>query len=196
MSARSFCLSNVRNSAEIGVELVRDGVSESYSAELRTFDKQNDLALIQVVDPKYQPFESVRYKFDTSLADVGTTVFTLGYPWVLAGMGEEVKFTDGKISSKTGFQGSITTYQVTVPVQPGNSGGPLFDDQGNLVAIISSKIDPAENVTYAIKSSYLNSLVEVLAPPIELPNDDSLSGLPLTEQIKVLSEYVALILVR
>ena len=168
----------------------------SYMAELRTFDKQNDLALIQVVDPKYQPFESVPYKFDTGLADVGTSVFTMGYPWVLAGMGKEVKFTDGKISSKTGFQGGITTYQVTVPVQPGNSGGPLFDDQGNLVAIISSKIDPAENVTYAIKSSYLNSLVEVLEPPIELPNDNSLSGLPLTDQIKVLSEYVALILVR
>ncbi len=64
------------------------------------------------------------------------------------------------------------------------------------MAIVSSKINPAENVTYAIKSSYLNSLVEVLEPPIELPNDNSLSGLPLTDQIKVLSEYVALILVR
>jgi len=186
----------IEGASEIGVELVRGGVKMSYLAQLRTSDKQNDLALIQVVDPKYQPFESVRYKFDTSLADVGTSVFTMGYPWALAGMGEEVKFTDGKISSKTGFQGGITTYQVTVPVQPGNSGGPLFDDQGNLVAIISSKINPAENVTYAIKSSYLNSLVEVLEPPIELPHDDSLSGLPLTEQIKVLSEYVALILVR
>ncbi len=186
----------IEGASAIGVELIRDGVSTSYSAELRTFDKQNDLALIQVVDPKYQPFESVRFKFDTRLADVGTGVFTLGYPWVLAGMGKEVKFTDGKISSKTGFQGGITTYQVTVPVQPGNSGGPLFDDQGNLVAIISSKIDPAENVTYAIKSSYLKSLVDVVEPPIELPHDDSLSGLPLTDQIKVLSEYVALILVR
>ncbi len=186
----------IEGASEIGIKLVRDGVSKSYSAELRTFDKQNDLALIQVVDPNYQPFESVRYKFDTRLADVGTGVFTLGYPWVLAGMGEEVKFTDGKISSKTGLLGSIVTYQVTVPVQPGNSGGPLFDDQGNLVALISSKIDPAENVTYAIKSSYLNSLVEVLEPPIELPHDDSLSGLPLTDQIKVLSEYVALVLVR
>ena len=70
----------IEGASEIGVELVRDGVSESYSAELRTFDKQNDLALIQVVDPNYQPFESVRYKFDTRLADVGTTVFFISPP--------------------------------------------------------------------------------------------------------------------
>ncbi len=111
-------------------------------------------------------------------------------------MGEEVKFTDGKISSKTGLQGSVTTYQISVPIQPGNSGGPLFDSDGNLVAMVSSMIDQAENVTYAIKSNYLKSLVDVLKPPIQLPHDESLSELPLTEQIKVLSEYVALILVR
>ena len=168
----------------------------SYSAIVRNFDEQNDLALIQIVDPDYQPFESIPYRFETSLVDVGTRVFTLGFPWALVGMGEEVKFTDGTISSRTGFQGAITEYQISVPVQPGSSGGPLFDDEGNLVALINAHITAADNVAYAIKVNYLKSLVDVLEIPIQLPQDNSLSGIPLTEQIKILSEYVAIILVR
>ena len=68
-------------------------------------------------------------------------------------MGKDIKFTDGKISSKTGFNGDITTYQIQVPIQPGNSGGPLFDFSGNLVGITSSgvnrQLDLTENVNYA-----------------------------------------------
>jgi TPR repeat protein len=185
----------IEGATDIAVELMRDGIRMSYSAKVRNFDERNDLALIQIVDPDYQPFKSLRYKFETSLADVGTSVFTLGFPLV-ALMGEEMKFTEGTISSRTGFQGAITEYQVSVPVQPGNSGGPLFDDEGNLVALINAKITAAENVTYAIKTNYLKSLVDVLGVPIQLPQDSSLSGIPLTEQIKILSEYVAIILVR
>ncbi len=74
-------------------------------------------------------------------------------------MGNEIKFTDGKISSKSGFQGDITTYQISVPIQPGNSGGPLFDEKGNLVGITSSGVNKqlADNANYAIKTSYLVS---------------------------------------
>lgn len=50
----------------------------------------------------------------------------MGYP-LTSYMGEEVKITDGIISSKTGYEGDIVTYQISAPIQPGNSGGPLFD---------------------------------------------------------------------
>ena len=72
----------------------------------------------------------------------------------------------------------------------------LFDHAGNLVALINASIPGAENVAYAIKASYLKNLVDVLGVPIQLPQDNSLSGIPLTEQINILSEYVAIILVR
>ena len=53
----------------------------------------------------------------------------------------------------TGFQGDVTTYQTTTPIQPGNSGGPLFDYKGNSIGINSSKIvsDDVDNVAYTIK---------------------------------------------
>ena len=115
-------------------------------------------------------------------------------------MGTEIKFTDGKISSKTGIQGDITSYQISVPIQPGNSGGPLFDFDGNLIGITSSgvnrKLDITENVNYAIKSSYLKNLIDVLDYKLTLPNDISISNMTLTEKIKKLSDYVVLIKIK
>ena len=68
-------------------------------------------------------------------------------------MGNELKFTDGKISSKSGIQGDARVYQISVPIQPGNSGGPLFDMRGNVVGITSSGLNrdyfKSENVNYA-----------------------------------------------
>ena len=48
------------------------------------------------------------------------------------------------------------------PVQPGNSGGPLFDDRGNLIGIINAKHLETENVTDAIKASYLLNLIDLM----------------------------------
>ena len=53
-------------------------------------------------------------------------------------MGNEIKYTDGVISSKSGTNGDISYYQMTVPIQPGNSGGPLFDAKGNISGITSA----------------------------------------------------------
>lgn len=115
-------------------------------------------------------------------------------------MGTEVKFTDGKISSKTGIQGDVTVYQISVPIQPGNSGGPLFDNQGNLVGITSSGLNrdyfKAENVNYAIKSSYLKSLIDSLPFPIKLQTTADIANKPLTEKIKLFQSYMTYIKVK
>ena len=131
-------------------------------------------------------------------SDIGSEVFALGFPMALSGMGEDIKFTDGKISSKSGFNGDLRLYQTTTPIQPGNSGGPLFDYDGNLIAINSAKIssDRADNVSYSIKSSYLINLMDGLPENINFPNNNVLSGKPLTELIKELSKSVVLIKVK
>ncbi len=169
-----------------------------YPAEIIQSDPANDLAILKVKDLNFKEFDELPYNIKTRSSDVGSDVFALGYPMALSGMGEEIKFTDGKISSKTGFNGDIRTYQTTAPIQSGNSGGPLFDYNGNLIGINSSKISSqvADNVSYSIKSSYLNNLMDVLPENISLPSDKTLSGKPLTEIIKILSKYVVLIKVK
>jgi S1-C subfamily serine protease len=188
----------IAESTEIELEFIRNGQKQNYKAKIIQSDKQNDLAILKIDDNSFNPFSLIPFNFETSLTNVGTNVFALGYPMALSLMGTEIKFTDGKISSKTGFQGDISTYQMTTPIQPGNSGGPLFDFDGNLVGVNSAIIraDIADNVSYAIKSSYLKNLIDVLPTSLNLPNYKTIMNKTLTEKIKIISDYVVLIRVK
>jgi hypothetical protein len=185
---------------EIEIEFLRKGQKEKHTASVIKADKSSDLAILKIESTDFKLLDSLPYNFATETVDVGTEVFSLGYPMALSIMGTDIKFTDGKISSRTGFQGSVATYQISVPIQPGNSGGPLFDIDGNLVgstsAGINRSLDITENVNYAIKSIYLKNLIDVACPDIVLPNDMTISKKNLKEKIKVLSEYVVLIKIR
>ena len=179
------------------ISITKNGKSKEYKAEIVSVDKQNDLAILKIISSDFKPLEKLSYNFNTKSQDVGSSVFALGYPLTKI-MGNEIKFTDGKISSKSGFQGDITTYQISVPIQPGNSGGPLFDEKGNLVGITSSGVNKqlADNANYAIKTSYLKLLIDSTNDRIELPNSMELENKSLTDQIKTLSEFVVLIKVK
>ena len=189
----------VEDAKEIQVEYFQKGIKNVYQAKVIVTDKQNDLAIIQIKDSKFKLLSTIPYVFNTIIKDVGTDVFALGYP-IADVMGEEIKFTDGKISSKTGIHGDITVYQISVPIQPGNSGGPLFDNKGNLVGITSSALNKeycaSENVNYAIKISYLKNLVDVMPESITLPNNIEIYNRSLTEKIKLLSDFIPIIKVR
>lgn len=98
----------------------------------------------------------------------GEKVFTLGYP--NPGLqGRSIKFTDGSISAISGIQDQPNKFQISVPVQPGNSGGPLIDIDGNVVGIVVAKLSVEaalktagslpENINYAVKSNYLVELL-------------------------------------
>jgi S1-C subfamily serine protease len=183
---------------DIEVEFILNNEVQKFNAEIIQSDKINDLAIIKIVDVNFDGVEELPYNFKTRSSDVGTKVYAFGYPMALSIMGKEIKVTDGIISSKTGFDGNITTYQITAPIQGGNSGGPLFDDKGNLIGINSSGIrkDIADNVGYSIKTNYVLNLIDILPKSIDLPSSTKLSSLTLTEQIKEISKYVVLIKVK
>ena len=175
-----------------------DGEVKKFNADVVQSDKVNDLAIIKIFDVNFDGLDNLPYNFKTRSSDVGTKVYAYGYPMALSLMGKEIKITDGIISSKSGFDGDITTYQITAPIQGGNSGGPLFDDKGNFLGINSSGLrkDIADNVGYTIKSSYVLNLIDVLPKSIDLPSSTKLQSLPLTEQIKEISKYVVLVKVK
>ncbi len=163
-----------------------------YDAEAICVDKYNDLAILKITDPRFGGFKAPKYGLKTSTAAVGTDVFVLGYPLITT-MGEEIKLTTGVVSSKTGFQGDVSLYQISAPVQPGNSGGPLFDGSGNLIGIVNAKHNGAENVGYAIKLSYLKNLIESVNDKIEFNYANSISSFSLSEKVKQISPYVLLV---
>jgi len=68
---------------------------------------------------------------------MGDKVFTIGYPSIDI-MGFKPKYTEGVISAVTGIKDNPTVFQTTVPIQPGNSGGPLFNEKGEVVGLTTS----------------------------------------------------------
>ena len=188
----------IEDANEIEVEFIIDGEIKKFNAQTVQSDKVNDLAIIKIFDINFDGLDNLPYNFKTRSSDVGTKVYAYGYPMALSLMGKEIKITDGIISSKSGFDGDITSYQITAPIQAGNSGGPLFDDNGNFIGINSSGLskDIADNVGYTIKSGYVLNLIDVIPKSIDLPSSTKLQSLPLTEQIKEISKYVVLVKVK
>lgn len=176
----------------IYVKGVKGSFSDKYEAVVIASDKNNDLALLQIKDSRFGGFGSIPYKVKASTSEVGEDVFVLGYP-LTSTMGDEIKLTTGVVSSKSGFKGDVSLYQISAPIQPGNSGGPLFDSQGNLVGIVNAKHQGAENVSYSIKASYLKNLVESVASTSILPVANSVSNMALTGKIKTLKNFVFMI---
>jgi S1-C subfamily serine protease len=189
----------IKEANDIQVEYYQKAIKYIFKAKVIVTDKQNDLAIIKIDDTNFKTLSKIPYVFNTNIKDVGTSVFALGYP-IASVMGEEVKFTDGKISAKTGIQGDISVYQISAPIQPGNSGGPLFDDKGNLIGITSSALNKeyfnSENVNYAIKVSYLKNLIDVMPEQITLPNNQDIYNKTLTEKIKILSDFVPIVKIK
>ena len=179
------------------VEYYLNGKKYTYPAKVIATDPSNDMAIIRVDHKDFTILPEIPYKFDTKTKDVGTDVFTLGYPLTFI-MGEEIKYTKGEISAKSGFQGDIRTYQISVPITNGNSGGPLFDYDGNIVGITSGGLRKgiADNANYAIKSIYLQTLIDACQENIDLPTGIDLSGKSKPEIIKALQGFVVLIKVK
>lgn len=179
----------IDGASHIQIYGVNGDFTKGYKARVISFDKKNDLALIRIDNTD---FGKIPYSIKTSLALVGEDIFVLGYPMAQY-MGQEIKLTNGIISSHSGYQGDISTYQITAPVQPGNSGGPLFDYNGNIVGIINAGIPSADNVGYAIKTSYLKNLVESSVKENIIPYRNSISTNTLANKVQSLKNFVFLI---
>jgi S1-C subfamily serine protease len=195
ISSNGYIVTNhhvINGANSIKVRGVNGDFSKAYNAKVIIDDKNNDLSIIKIDDSSFTSLGSIPYVIANRSSDVGSSVFVLGYP-LRATMGDEVKLTNGIISSKSGFQGDVTSYQITAPVQPGNSGGPLFDGKGNIIGIINAKHSGAENVSYAIKSSYLMNLIDLMASPPKLQTISTVSAKPLTEQVKILKKFTYII---
>ena len=182
----------IENAKSINIRGINEDFSRLYSAKVIINDKHNDLAILKIDDYSFTSLGSIPYTIKTIGTNVGENIFVLGYP-LRATMGDEVKLTNGIISSKTGFQGDITSYQISAPVQPGNSGGPLFDANGNLIGIVNAKHINAENATYAIKASYLTNMIDLLDYPPTLQTVSSVKAKPLTQQVQMVKKFVYII---
>ena len=179
----------------IGITQFINGRKTILKAKVILTDPQNDLALLQVDDNKFISPGVLPYSLKSDVAEVGESIFTMGYPLTNI-LGDEIKITDGIISARSGLKGDSKMYQISAPITYGNSGGPLFDKVGNLLGMNSSGIvnkDIAENTGYSIKTSMIINLLNSSNDPIVIENKNLLKGKELKDQIKILRNFVPMI---
>ncbi|MBO7445650.1 MAG: trypsin-like peptidase domain-containing protein [Bacteroidales bacterium] len=183
----------IESVSRIRIRGIDGDFDKTYQAKVVASDKKNDLAILKIDDNNFSGRFSgkIPYGFSNQIKEVGDEIIVLGYP-LRAVMGDEIKLTNGLISSRTGFQGDVTTYQISAAVQPGNSGGPLLDSKGNLIGIISSRLY-IESAAYAIKIPYLLTLASSLQEDIVLSQSTALQGKSLSEQVKEIKQFIYII---
>jgi S1-C subfamily serine protease len=142
-------------------------------------DEENDLALLQGTKKfKEKDIATIR----ASAVNSGDQVVAIGYP--LHGLlTSDLTVTTGIISSLAGLHNDTRFLQISAPVQPGNSGGPLHDNSGNIVGVVSAKLDALrmvkatgdipQNINFAIKTGALRDFLDNSAVPYQTADPGS-----------------------
>ena len=172
---------------------------EVMSAKLIKVDEVNDLAVLKV-SGRFQNLPLA----PSSTIRSGNTVFTVGFPNPEL-QGYEPKFTKGEISSLSGLRDDPRRFQITVAVQPGNSGGPLVDESGNVIGIVVARLNDSiafratgslpQNVNYAIKSSYALALLETLPNLTGKLRSPNQTPRPFADLVKDVQDSIAFVMV-
>ena len=184
---------HVTNGAKtIKIRGVNGDMEELYRGYLVASDRNHDLAIIKIVDKRFDGFDDIPYCLGKSVPEVGNDIFVLGYPMTET-MGKEIKLTGGIISAASGYKGDKSMYQISAAVQPGNSGGPLFDNDGNVIGIVCAKHSDAENANYAIKVLYLLSLINSTDLGAKLPKSSNVDSKSISKIVKQVQPFVYMI---
>ncbi len=169
-----------------------------YQARVIRKDKNNDLALLKI-SGRFSPLSFAPER----IAKLGQETFTIGFPNPEL-QGLSPKLTKGEISSLTGALDDARLYQISIPVQPGNSGGPLLDNNGNITGIIVAMLDAAtafkfsgslpQNVNYALKGIYAKALIDTI-PEVANHLPDPVKNEPFDRMVNRVTKGVVMIIV-
>ena len=128
--------------------------SKDYMAAVTIKDEKNDLAILKLNDFN----EAVPKISINTRPQLGENLYVYGFP--LSGiLSDTGNFTTGSVTSLQGIANDSSAIQLSAPIQPGNSGGAVLDDKGNVIGIVRSRLKAeAQNVNFAIKVQLLDAL--------------------------------------
>ncbi len=173
-----------------------------YKAKVFIKDINNDIALLKIDDTKFtKDIKNIPFGLgNSSDIKVGQEVFTIGFPMGDI-LGKSAKLSTGVVNSIMGILDDPTLIQISNPIQPGNSGGALFNSNGDVIGIVIASLNAKyfyesadiipQNVNFAIKVDYLKNLISMLPDGEDILNKKSqISNLPLETQFEKIKPFV------
>jgi S1-C subfamily serine protease len=182
----------IEDSTNIQVRLPNGQIAD---AEVVKLDPANDVALLKVET------RSEALALSDKL-EKGEQVLTIGFPNV-ALQGNESKVTFGNVNALSGIKGDLRFTQIDVPIQPGNSGGPLINERGEVVGVVTATLETLhalrqsgqlpQNVNYAVKSDYVLPLLKGIP---QTADSQKGAGVSRKEIIEKASQAVVLVIAK
>jgi serine protease Do len=192
IDGKGYIVTNAHVVNRLKTIYVENNKGEIFSAQSIYTDNNTDLAILKINDTAYKTIYNLPYSINKSNSNLGEQIFTLGFPR------NEIVYGEGYVSAKSGNEGDSTAYQVSVSVNPGNSGGPVLNKNGQIIGIITSKNLTADGVVFAAKSKNIYNLLEAVKKAgdtanIKLPSNTGLKGLDREQQVKKMEEFVFMV---
>lgn len=189
IDAKGFLVTNAHVVKSADSVYVENNKGEYFKAMVVHVSESTDVAILKINDGKFQPVKSLPYSIRRQPSELGEEVFTLGYPR------NEIVYGKGYLSAKTGYKGDTVAYQIAILANPGNSGAPLFNNNGEIIGILSGKQITAEGVVFAIKENNIFNSVDSLKKDstnysLKLPAYSSVRGLDRVSQIQKIKECI------
>ncbi len=158
-------------------------------------NKETDIAVLKIVDGRYQPVKSLPYALQKNTAELGEEVFTLGFPRPTS----EMVYNKGYLSAQTGFNGDTASYQLAISANPGNSGGPIFNHSGEIIGILSGRQITAEGVVFSSRTKNIFTALHEIRKDstnedrIKLLLPSTLKGLDRVQQIRKIEDCMFMV---
>lgn len=194
IDGRGYLVTNAHVISGTSSVTVADRKGNDYKVKVIFVNPIQDLAILKIDDSEWESPGVLPYGIKRTGTDLGERIFTLGYPR------NEVVYGEGYTSAKTGSDGDTSSYQITVSANPGNSGGPVLNDKGEVVGILRAKQEQEDGAVFALRSKNIYSALDSMRrdtsgnyPSIRVSSVSTIRTLDRVEQIKKIEDCVYMV---